>query len=329
MCGSIMKSKKIIFDTDIGWDCDDAGALALIHSLCNRGEAELLAVTATYYHRYVAGCIDAINRFYGRIVPVGVNYARRDTFVEAEHPENTYVGYAKPICEEFPNSYKDGKAEDSIRLMRKILANQADNSVTIVATGTQTCLAQLLKSDADDISELSGVELIKKKVERTVVMGGRFKDTWPMPIVERGVGELVAEYNITGDIPSAKFVCDNWPGELVFSSYEIGNYCITLKNVKYDEKAPNPVAYAYKLFGFSKGRESWDLTAALYGIRPEHDYYYLHEFGKVNVSDEGVTTWEKSDKFRQSYLLPRKDYSFVVNDIESVIESELPEWRGN
>ena len=87
-----MKSKKIIFDTDIGWDCDDAGALALIHSLCNKGEAELLAVTATYYHRYVAGCIDAINRFYGRIVPVGVNYARRDTFVEAEHPENTYVG---------------------------------------------------------------------------------------------------------------------------------------------------------------------------------------------------------------------------------------------
>ena len=329
MCGSIMKSKKIIFDTDIGWDCDDAGALALIHSLCNRGEAELLAVTATYYHRYVAGCIDAINRFYGRIVPVGVNYARRDTFVEAEHPENTYVGYAKPICEEFPNSYKDGKAEDSIRLMRKILANQADNSVTIVATGTQTCLAQLLKSEADDISELSGAELIVKKVERTVVMGGRFKDTWPMPIIERGVGELIAEYNITGDIPSAKFVCDNWPGELVFSSYEIGNYCITLKNVKYDEKAPNPVAYAYKLFGFSKGRESWDLTAALYGIRPEHDYYYLHEFGKVNVSDEGVTTWEKSDKFRQSYLLPRKDYSFVVNDIESVIESELPEWRGN
>ena len=77
--------KKIIFDTDIGWDCDDAGALALIHSLCNKGEAELLAVTATYYHKYAAGCIDAINRYYGRIVPVGVNYSRVDTFVEAKH----------------------------------------------------------------------------------------------------------------------------------------------------------------------------------------------------------------------------------------------------
>ena len=322
-----MKAKKIIFDTDIGWDCDDAGALALIHSLCNKGEAQLLAVTATYYHKYVAGCIDAINRYYGRIVPVGVNYSRVDTFVEAEHPENTYVGYAKPICIEFPNSYKDGGAEDSIRLMRKTLANQEDNSVTIVATGTQTCLAQLLKSDADDISELSGAELIKKKVERTVVMGGRFKDTWPMPIFERGVGELLAEYNITGDIPSAKFVCDNWPGELVFSSYEIGNYCITLKIVKYDEKAPNPVAYAYKLFGFSKGRESWDLTAALYGIRPDYGYYNLHEFGKLSVSDEGITTWEKSDKFRQSYLIPHMDYKSVEDDIEGIIESELPNFK--
>ena len=130
--------------------------------------------------------------------------------------------------------------------MRKTLANQEDNSVTIVATGTQSCLARLLKSNSDDISDLSGAELISKKVERTVVMGGRFKDTWPMPVVEHGVGELVAEYNI---------------------------------------------------------------------------------IGKVNVSDEGITTWEKSDNFRQSYLLPRKDYSFVENDIEEIIESELPNFK--
>ena len=274
-----MEAKKIIFDTDIGWDCDDAGALALIHSLCNKGEAELLAVTGTTYNKYIAGCIDAINRFYGRTAPVGVNYSRHSSFIDEEHPADVYAGYAKPICLEFPNSYKEGGAEDSVRVMRRTLANEADNSVTIVATGTLSCLAQLVKSEADDISELSGAELIVKKVERTVVMGGRFKDTWPMPILERGVGgvivgELNAEYNIKGDIKGAQTVCDNWPGELVFASYELGNYCITLKNIQYDEKAPNPVAYAYKLFGFGDGRESWDLTAALYGIRPDYGYYH-------------------------------------------------------
>ena len=39
---------KIIFDTDIGGDCDDAGALALIHRLCDKGEVELLAVTRKF-----------------------------------------------------------------------------------------------------------------------------------------------------------------------------------------------------------------------------------------------------------------------------------------
>ena len=36
---------KIIFDTDIGGDCDDAGALAILHEAQNAGKAELLAVT--------------------------------------------------------------------------------------------------------------------------------------------------------------------------------------------------------------------------------------------------------------------------------------------
>ena len=70
-----MKPVKIIFDTDIGWDCDDAGTLAMLHRLCDKGEAELLAVTHCFATPYVAGCIDAINRFYGREVPVGINYS--------------------------------------------------------------------------------------------------------------------------------------------------------------------------------------------------------------------------------------------------------------
>lgn len=36
---------KIIIDTDIGSDCDDAGALALAHNLANEGKCQILAVT--------------------------------------------------------------------------------------------------------------------------------------------------------------------------------------------------------------------------------------------------------------------------------------------
>ncbi len=40
----------LIFDTDIGNDCDDVLALGMIHSLQTRGECELLAVTITKDH---------------------------------------------------------------------------------------------------------------------------------------------------------------------------------------------------------------------------------------------------------------------------------------
>ena len=38
---------RVIFDTDMGNDIDDAVALAMLHSFVSRGEAELLAVTVT------------------------------------------------------------------------------------------------------------------------------------------------------------------------------------------------------------------------------------------------------------------------------------------
>ena len=64
---------KILFDTDIGCDCDDAGAMAVLHELANQGECSILAVTHCCAGEYNAGCIDAINRYFGRPeIPVGM-----------------------------------------------------------------------------------------------------------------------------------------------------------------------------------------------------------------------------------------------------------------
>src|SRR5690606_33229261 len=64
---------KLIFDTDIGNDVDDALALGVIHALQSRGECELVAVTLTKDHELCAPLVDAINTFYGRgNIPIGV-----------------------------------------------------------------------------------------------------------------------------------------------------------------------------------------------------------------------------------------------------------------
>ena len=152
--------EKIIFDTDIGGDCDDAGALALLNTLCEKGECEMLAVTCCYATPYLAGCVDAINRHYGRSVPVGI---LRDRFVPRDKTDG-YNGYDRGVAEKFCENIPDWrKVPDSVRLIRSVLASDEEGGVTIAATGPCTTLARLLMSAGDDISPLTGRELIESK----------------------------------------------------------------------------------------------------------------------------------------------------------------------
>lgn len=306
---------KILFDTDIGGDCDDAGALAMLHRLCDRGECELLAVTACYASPYVAGCIDAINRYYGREVPVGILHGK----LSAEPGV-----YSRGLCEEFENRYPPEDADavpDTVSVMRTVLAASDDHSVTLAATGSMASLAALLQSQADGISPLDGRALIAKKALRTVVMGGRFYSTWPMPVVIGADFTVTWEWNIHADVPAAQIMCRDWPGELVFSSYEIGLFCVTMKGYAQTAPKEDPVRRAYELHpcGREHGRESWDHTALLYAVRPDAGYWNLHPHGRVTVDDEGVTSWHAEEGGQQTYLLPREDYDVIRDTINGLV----------
>ena len=64
---------RLIFDTDIGNDVDDALALAVIHAMQSRGEAQLLAVSITKDSKSAAPYIDLVNTFYKRpSIPIGI-----------------------------------------------------------------------------------------------------------------------------------------------------------------------------------------------------------------------------------------------------------------
>ena len=304
-----MSAVKILFDTDIGADCDDAGALALLHRLCDRGEAELLAVTACYASPHAAGCIDAINTYYGRPVPVGINHGV---------PPFERSVYAEQLCGEFPHRFSaDSDVPDTIDLLRRTLAEAEDGSITLVVTGMLTSAAGLVMSAPDAISPLSGCDLIERKTARTVVMGGRFHGTWPMQIGRDR--DMRAEWNIRCDIPSAQTVCANWPGVLIFSSFEIGLWCVSLCDFVKRGRPDDPVRRAYELHPSGRnGRESWDLTAMLEAVRPGQ-YWNLHEYGCVIVDADGVTTWQPKAGGRHTYLLPRADYDEVREVIDRLV----------
>ena len=317
-----MDKAKIIFDTDIGGDCDDAGTLAMLHRLCDKGEAELLAVTACYASPYVAGCIDAINRFYGREVPVGVNYAVRN---------DSRGVYAGALCDCFPNRFPaedygtERAPQDTLSLLRRTLAEAKDGSVTLVVTGNLGSMARLATSPADEYSPLTGGELIAKKLRRTVLMGGRFTESWPMTIYPDGNpagGAVTWEWNIYGSgLETARTAFDSWMGELVLSSYEIGSYIHTMAGYPDRAAKGDPVALAYEIHNHGAGRCSWDHTAMLEAVRPGR-YWNYHAMGRITVDGALVTHWSPEAGGLQTYLLPKVDYEEIQQVIDDLVDGK-------
>ena len=143
-----METVKIILDTDMGGDCDDAGALAMLHALADRQECEILAVTHCCRGRQYGACIEAINRYYGRSgIPVGV-------FADDSSASCGNDVYASAIASRFPS---DTEYPDSLALLRKTLASAEDESVTLAVIGSMYTMRRLLESEADDICSMNGI----------------------------------------------------------------------------------------------------------------------------------------------------------------------------
>jgi hypothetical protein len=63
---------------------------------------------------------------------------------------------------------------------------------------------------------------------------------------------------------------------------------------------------AYKQMPYD--RPTWDPTAALYAVRPERGYFSLSPPGRIEVDDEGHTSFSAEAGGKHRYL--------VVNEIE-------------
>src|SRR5687767_2874399 len=148
MCGAVLHSGepaavvKIIFDTDMDSDCDDVGALAVLHALADLGEAEILATVTSSKNPWSAPCIDAINTWYGRPdLPIGSPKGKG-----TQKPTK----YGEAIAKQFPHDLKStADAPDARQVYRDALAKQPDGSVTIVTVGYLTNVADLLREPAD------------------------------------------------------------------------------------------------------------------------------------------------------------------------------------
>ncbi|MFO0905592.1 MAG: nucleoside hydrolase [Pirellulales bacterium] len=302
---------KVIFDTDMGNDVDDALALAMLHALHRRRDCDLLAVTLTKNHPLAGRYVDAVNTFYGRgDLPVGV---RRKGKVEDSKflPVATVMDDGKL---RYPHDLDPATAPDAVPLLRRLLAQEPDQSVTLVQVGFFSNLAELLDAPADDLSPLTGRQLIEKKVKLLSVMAGAFQTIH--------ANNRYLEYNVVQDIPAAQKLAREWPTPIVWSGFEIGialPYPATSIDRDYGYVPHHPVAEAYyKYMPPPHERPTWDLTSVLYAVRPDAGYFELSPAGQVTVEDDGFTRFVPKANGRDRFLvLPER---LVLRTKEALVQ---------
>ena len=110
----------VIFDTDIGNDCDDTLALAMLHSLASRGEVDLLAVTITKDNPKAAQYVSALNNFYGRpSIPIGVVKNGKTPAVGKFLPLVDKLENGKPLYPVPPSWGQGAPLPDAVTLLRQ------------------------------------------------------------------------------------------------------------------------------------------------------------------------------------------------------------------
>lgn len=299
---------NIIFDTDMGADCDDVGALFILHGAIERGEIKLLATIGCTSSEFIAPCIDAVNIWFGRgDIPVAT--LKDPGFM-------TNPGYSREVSAQFPRRFATSAGyPDAVALYREVLAKQPDGSVIVVAVGPLRNLANLLRSRPDTASPLDGPALVAKKVKRLDIMGGKYP-----PDASRNPKD--GEFNFMQDPAGTALVCSTWPTPVLFNG-EGGSTC-TGRRVTYEMPEHNPLTLAYMLsdsVGFAGDRLSWDPVSCLVAVRGAAPWYKVVS-GGTNVADPttGVNTWQADGGRQHSYLVlernrPKSEVEAALEDL--------------
>lgn len=297
------ESVRLILDTDLGPDYDDVGAMALMHALADSGQVQILATLSSNADERVVPCIEVINAYFNRSeIPVGATKSSTAASLTSWHKEK----WTDALPAHYPHpTAKTSDAPDAVAVYRQLLSQQPDSSVVICTIGFLTNLKELLRSEGDTYSPLSGKELVSRKVKRLVAMAGSFPQG--------------REFNVYSDLESSKVVAEEWPTEIIFSGFEIGEKVLTGKKLVAMSAEYSPVREAFAMSfaeGDPDGRMSWDQTAVLVAIKGYAPYFDI-EYGHFKLSDaEGNNDWEIDPQGSHARLLFRMTPSQITELIE-------------
>jgi hypothetical protein len=262
----------VIVDTDMNGDIDDAAALALLNDFMDQGQVNLLACNHNTTTSDLSSCavIQAINAYYGHpSLPIGQAYGDKGpampmTSILAPAPPGPGAyhevrgpwgsAYALKIHRKFdPTFPNDDKMPAGVDIYRKALASAADGTVVICSIGTMENIQDLIQSQPDSVSNLSGLDLVRKKVRELVIMANT--------------------------VPQDEYLLSKWPVRILWTT-DIGNYIYPGKSLVNTPES-NPVRVIFN----GDQRQGWDPTAAWLAGRGTGDVYDVVEGRQQYIDD--------------------------------------------
>ena len=274
----------VILDTDIASSADDLFALEMLYRYEEQGKCRLLGVVVDREGEQNAAFTDVMNTYFGHgNVPIGlVRDGVKNPKVWIDYAWVAYMTDEDGIWPMFRRTVnKYGEHPDGWQLYRQLLAAQPDHSVNIVSIGFVACLTQLLQSEADDFSPLTGVELVRQKVKCLYIQGGVFGDAEE------------PDYNLLQESAFSHDFFRLWPNnvDIVFSPMEVGQMVeYTPEQVISDISWTDihPIKQVYMTCDCNTGQRMWDVMPTIQAVEGD-DLFTLSERGTVTFTSECAT----------------------------------------
>lgn len=293
--------RNLIFGTDWGSDCDDCVAMRVACRAMKRGEINILGIGINCVKEHAYASLKAFLKLEGVDIPVGID--------ERSHETDGWTwteNYQPRLAAKMPElSNKD--AESAVRVYRRAIA-EASGKVEIMEIGFLQVLGDFLRSEGDDISPKTGMELCREKVEKIWLMAGRWD-------IDGGREFNIAWTPLTREASS--YIFDNCPVPMVFLGWEVGDSVITGGNLDHED-------YLWKAIndhGFPNGRSSWDPMLVLMAIiGDEEKAGYTTVSGKASLEkDTGKNHFEVNPNGLHKYVVKKFDDSYYADIINEII----------
>jgi purine nucleosidase len=280
---------KVILDTDIGTDVDDALALCV---LLGSRTVDLLGITTVY------GDTRLRSRIAMHICEL------------AEKPIDTYVGESLPISgREVWMSGEEGKnyknlnrfnpeSQHAVEYLVETIASNP-NSIDIIAIGPLTNIARAIQES----------KYFAQNVKRIWIMGGDFTQS-------------KVEHNFKCDIDAAKLVLESRIPISILDLPSSQRTIIRTEEIEQIGRAPQigPLLHSEIMSWIQPRNQDWttphDPIAALALLAPE--FFDTSPAGEVRINPDGMSFWNESETGNVKLLNPIHAESAVQKMIELI-----------